>query len=138
LEKVLKFRDDYQDERIRLRMALHRLFKELEGIGGPDDVAAAIRLEIADAVRDMEAALAGRKLAWVKRGLWALVGFSAAAVVPSAAAVPTVGAGLGALLSVTSEIAVTFAMSVTRSRVSGEFAYLHDLGKAFPGVAPAG
>lgn len=34
-------------------------------------MAAAVRLEIADAVRDMEAALAGRKLVWVKRGLWA-------------------------------------------------------------------
>jgi Family of unknown function (DUF6236) len=51
LVKVLHFRDDYQDERTRLRMALHRLFKELEGVGGPGEVAAAVRLEIADALR---------------------------------------------------------------------------------------
>jgi hypothetical protein len=56
LERVLRFRDDYQDERTRLRMALHRLFEELEGVGGPDEVPAAGRLEIADALRDMEAA----------------------------------------------------------------------------------
>lgn len=29
-------------------------------------------------------------------------------------------------------------MSVTRSRAPGEFAYLHDLGKAFPDVGPVG
>ncbi len=71
-----------------------------------DEVAATVRLEIADAVRDMEAALAGRELVRVKRGLWARVGFSAAAAVaPYAGAVPTVGAGWGPLLSMTSGIA---------------------------------
>ena len=102
-------------------------------------MAATVRLEIADAVRDMEAALAGRKLVRVKRGLWARVGFSAAAAVaPYAGAVPTVGAGWGPLLSVTSGIAVTLGRSVTRSRAPGEFAYLHHLGKAFPDVGPVG
>jgi len=100
-------------------------------------VAAAVRLEIADAVRDMEAALAGRKLVWVKRGLWARR-LSAAAVAPYAGAVPTVGAGWGPLLSVTSGIAVTLGRSVTRSRAPGKFAYLHHLGKAFPDVGPVG
>ncbi len=138
LEKVLKFRDDYEDERIQLRMALHRLFKELEGIGTPHDLQAAIRQEIADAVRDMEAAFAGRKLAWVKRGLFALVGFGAAAAAPPLSAVPKVGAELSPLLYVTSAIAINLATNVTRSRSPGEFAYLHDLGKTFPGAAPIG
>jgi hypothetical protein len=138
LEKVLKFRDDYQDERTKLRTALYRLFKELEGIGGPDDVAAAIRLEIADAVRDMEAALAGRKLVWVKRGLSALVAFGAAATAPHVGAVSQVAAETSSLLYVTSGMAINLATSVTRSRVPGEFAYLHDLAKTFPDVAPSG
>ena len=138
LEKVLRFRDNYEDERTRLRMALHRLFKELEGIGGPHDLQAAIKLEIADAVRNMEAALTGRKLAWIKRGLCALVGFGAAAAVPAVDAIPKVGAELGPLLYVTSAITVNLATSATRSPVAGEFAYLHELGKAFPGAAPIG
>ena len=94
---------------------LPRPARLLQGAGGrgrhpavdaqaQDEVAAAVRLEIADAVRDMEAALAGRKLVWVKRGLWARR-LSAAAVAPYAGAVPTVGAGWGPLLSVTSGIA---------------------------------
>jgi hypothetical protein len=137
LEKVLRFRDDYQDERTRLRMALHRLCKELEGVGGPDEVAAAVRLEIADALRDMEAALRGRKLAWVKRGLWMLVGVAAAAAAPHAGAVPVVGEELTVAASVASGIAITLATNVTRSRVRGEFAYLHDLGRVFPEAAVA-
>ncbi len=132
LEKVLKFRDDYETERTRLRMALYRLFKELEGIGGRYDLQAALRQEIADAVRDMEAALTGRKLVWTKPGLCALVAFGAAATAPY------VDAEMSSLLYVTSGIAINLATSVTRSRVPGEFAYLHHLVKTFPTAAPNG
>jgi len=138
LEKVLKFRDDYKDERTRLRVALHRLFKELEGIGDPHDLQATIRQEIAEAVRDMEAALTSQKLVWIKRGLYALVAFGAAATAPHVGAVPEVGGEMGPLLYVTSGIAINLATNVTRSRVPGEFAYLHDLAKTFPDSAPMG
>lgn len=138
LEKVLKFRDDYEDERTRLRIALHRLFKELKGIGSPHDLQAAIRQEIADAVRDMEAALAARKLVWIKRGVYALVAFGAAAAAPYVGAVPQVGVGMSSLLYVTSGIAINLATSMARSRVPGEFAYLHDVAKTFPGAAAIG
>lgn len=70
LQEVLKFRDDYQDERTRLRVALHRLLRELQDIDDPDLARAAVKQEIAEAVGDVEAALRGRKLAWVKHGLW--------------------------------------------------------------------
>ena len=100
-------------------------------------MAAAVRLEIAEALRDMEAALRGRKLVWVKRGLWVLVGAAAAAAAPYAGALPMVGEELGVVASVASVIAITLATNVTRSRVRGEFAYLHDLGRVFPEAAAA-
>jgi hypothetical protein len=132
LEKVLRFRDDYTAERTRLRVALHRLFKELQDIGGPHDLQAAIRQEIDDSVRDMEAALAARRLAWRKHGVWALVAFGAAGAAPFLGAVPKIGVGVGTVLSVTSSIAINLATNMARSRVSGEFAYLHHLSRAFP------
>ena len=52
-------------------------------------------------------------------------------------AVPVVGEELGVVASVASGIAVTLATNVTRSRVRGEFAYLHDLGRVFPEAAVA-
>lgn len=132
LGKVLEFRDDYQDERTRLRVSLYRLFKELEGIGNPDDLRAAITHEITDAVRDMEAALRGRKLAWVKHGLWSLIALGAAA------GATRVNPEMGWPLAVTSNVAINLATSLTRNRVPGEFAYLHDLQRTFPSAAPPG
>jgi hypothetical protein len=132
LEKVLKFRDDYEDERTRLRLALYRLFKELEGIGNPADLQVVVAVEIKDAVREMEKALRGRKLAWIKRGLYALVGLGAAAAPPLAGASAAIAASAG----VASGAAINLATSQTRNQVPGEFAYLHDLQKTFPGAAP--
>jgi Family of unknown function (DUF6236) len=129
LEEVLRFRDDYEDERARLRVALYRLFKELEDIGNPADLQAAVALEITDAVRDLEAALRGRRLVWIKRGLYALVGLGAAAGAAhvSEVSVPAmVGSG----------IAINLATSQTRNQVPGQFAYLHHLHKTFPSATP--
>jgi hypothetical protein len=131
LQKVLKFRDDYQAERTRLRVALHRLLRELQDIDDPDLARAAVKQEIAEAAGDLEAALRGRRLAWVKHGLWGLVAFG------SAAAATNVGPEINWLPMVISGVAINLATSLTRNRVPGEFAYLHDLRKTFPSAAPS-
>jgi Family of unknown function (DUF6236) len=131
LQKVLEFRDDYQDERTRLRIALHHLLRELQDIDDPDLARAAVKQEIAEAVSDLAAALRGRKLAWVKHGLWGLVALGAAA------GAAHLGPEMGWPLAVTSNVAINLATSLTRNRVPGEFAYLHDLHRTFPNAAPA-
>ncbi len=124
LEKVLKFRVAYADERQELNRAVGKLIDGASDPTGQADPGAVLK-EIKAAVRQLEKAGHSDDIVWVKRGLLVLgaIGVAAAGVyvLPVAAWLLTTLAGLG----------IGVATVVTRPEASSEFAYLQALRTSF-------
>ncbi|GII97353.1 hypothetical protein Ssi02_75840 [Sinosporangium siamense] len=130
--QVLKFRERYGDERLRMMLALNRLVHTLHRGPGHDDALDTLRdvgQEIQVARREMEQAGRASGMEWVRRSLSVVVAVAGAG---AAFAIEDWQWALGVLSGVAVNIATT------RTHMGWHehpFAYLHRVGKALDGEA---
>ncbi|MEV5844101.1 DUF6236 family protein [Streptomyces sp. NPDC051985] len=122
--EVLAFRERYDDERLRLMRALHRLLGDLRrDYEHPADVFAQLRRELSAALEDYRAAGRSSRMAWVHRSITVSVALAAAA--GGALLLPDIGWLLGTVGGYALNIATREIRPLLRARDDHDFSYLH-------------
>ncbi|MEU1164920.1 DUF6236 family protein [Streptomyces sp. NPDC005921] len=122
--EVLAFRERYDDERVRLMRALHRLLGDLRrDYEHPADVFAQLRRELSAALEDYRAAGRSTRMAWAHRSITVSVALAAAA--GGALLLPDIGWLLGTVGGYALNIATREIRPLERARDDHDFSYLH-------------
>ncbi|AVH55737.1 MULTISPECIES: hypothetical protein [Streptomyces] len=121
---VLAFRERYDDERLRLMRALHRMLGDLRrDYDHPADVLAQLEVELKQAAKDYRGAAKSSRMAWVNRSVTVTVGVAAAAV--GALVIPDFGWLLGAGSGYAINVATREIRPLSRARDDHDFSYVH-------------
>nr|WP_199550120.1 DUF6236 family protein [Streptomyces sp. N35] len=122
--EVLAFREKYQDERLRLMRAVHRVLGELRrDYEHPADVFAQLRVELEQATADYRSAVSSSRTVWVHRSVTATVALAAAA--GGALLLPDLGWLLGTVGGFALNVATREIRPVRSRRQDHDFSYLH-------------
>ncbi|MHA5053269.1 hypothetical protein [Streptomyces sp. SD15] len=121
---VLAFRERYEDERLRLMRALHRMLGDLRrDYDHPADVLAQLEVELKQAVKDYGGAAKSSRMAWVSRSVTVTVGVAAAAL--GALVVPDLGWLLGVGGGYAINVATREIRPLSKARDDHDFSYVH-------------
>lgn len=121
---VLAFRERYADERERLIGATQSLLNDLRSEWEhPADIMRRMRVELARAREDYEAAAKGVRMAWVSRSVSVTIGIATAAA--GALVIPDLAWVAGIAGSIGFNIATREIRPLTSSRKTHAFSYLH-------------
>jgi hypothetical protein len=121
---VLAFRNKYADERIRLMRALHKMLGDLRhDYEHPADVFAQLRVELAQALEDYQAARRSSRIAWMYRSV--MVSVAVAAAAGGALLLPGLGWLLGTIGGYALNVATREIRPLIQAREDHDFSYLH-------------
>ncbi|MCZ7422430.1 DUF6236 family protein [Verrucosispora sp. WMMA2121] len=135
INDLVRFREEYDDERQRLMFAIDEMLHRLKQAGRhPQDAFSLVEKELSEALTDVRAAAQGRKLNLVARPLAVTVAIGAAGI--GAIAEPALAVPMGVLSSIVVNMATgRIRRAGNDSRKLADFKYLHRVKEAVGGAA---
>ena len=122
---LIAFREEYDDERRRLMMAIDRLLHGLQrDYDHPQDALHAVQRELEQALADLEAAGHSAGLVWVRRSI--TISIALAAAYTGQRLMPEAGWILGVIGGITINMATNQSRPCSHPG-AGDFSYLHRL-----------